>query len=100
MSLQNVDKKMSKSDENLNNIISLLDSPKSIIKKINSAVTDSEKEITNSKDKKPVSDDSQIDKEKLEEASESKKTEVEIPKKEKQTKSEKIKPVKVDIKKV
>ena len=53
MSLQNVDKKMSKSDENLNNIISLLDSPQSIIKKINSAVTDSEKEITYSKDKKP-----------------------------------------------
>ena len=53
MSLQDVDKKMSKSDNNLNNIISLLDSPNVIVKKINSAITDSEKKIYYSKDKKP-----------------------------------------------
>ena len=53
MSLQNVNKKMSKSDTNQNNIISLLDSPKVILKKINSAVTDSDKEIAYSIDKKP-----------------------------------------------
>ena len=44
---------MSKSDTNQNNIISLLDTPKVILKKINSAVTDSGKEIAYSKDKKP-----------------------------------------------
>ena len=41
MSLQDPDKKMSKSDSNTNNIISLLDSPNIIRKKINRAVTDS-----------------------------------------------------------
>ena len=45
MSLQNPDKKMSKSDTNLNNIITLLDEPSIIKKKIKRAVTDSQKEI-------------------------------------------------------
>jgi len=45
MSLQDPNKKMSKSDENLNNIITLLDEPKVIIKKINRSVTDSGSEI-------------------------------------------------------
>jgi len=55
MSLQNPVKKMSKSDENLNNIISLLDSSDVIRKKINRAVTDSGKEIIYSKDKPGLS---------------------------------------------
>lgn len=41
MSLQNPDNKMSKSDNNLNNIISLLDKPEDIKRKIKRAVTDS-----------------------------------------------------------
>ena len=45
MSLQDPDKKMSKSDNNLNNIISLLDSPDVVINKINRSVTDSGNEI-------------------------------------------------------
>ena len=45
MSLQNPDDKMSKSDDNLNNIIALLDEPNIIKKKINRAVTDSGSEI-------------------------------------------------------
>lgn len=45
MSLQDPDKKMSKSDENPNNFISLLDSPDVIRKKIMRAVTDSGTEI-------------------------------------------------------
>jgi len=45
MSLQEPDKKMSKSDSNTNNIISLLDSPNIIRKKINRAVTDSDSNI-------------------------------------------------------
>ena len=45
MSLQDPLKKMSKSDENSNNIISLLDEPKVICKKIKRAVTDSGSEI-------------------------------------------------------
>ncbi len=45
MSLQNPQSKMSKSDENLNNIIALLDKPDIVIKKIKRAVTDSGKEI-------------------------------------------------------
>jgi len=55
MSLQDVDKKMSKSDANLNNIISLLDDEKQIIKKINSAVTDSDTQIIYSKYKPGIS---------------------------------------------
>ena len=45
MSLQSPDDKMSKSDDNLNNIIALLDEPNIIKKKINRAVTDSGSEI-------------------------------------------------------
>ena len=41
MSLQDPEKKMSKSDENLNNLIAILDSPDMIKKKIKRAVTDS-----------------------------------------------------------
>ena len=42
MSLQDPAKKMSKSDENQNNIIGLLEDPKAVAKKIKRAVTDSE----------------------------------------------------------
>ena len=45
MSLQEPDKKMSKSDENENNFISLLDPPDMIMKKIKRAVTDSNTNI-------------------------------------------------------
>ena len=45
MSLQEPTKKMSKSDSNENNIISLLDPPKVIEKKCKKAVTDSDSEI-------------------------------------------------------
>ena len=45
MSLQDPSSKMSKSDTNLNNIITLLDSSDVIVKKINRAVTDSDNEI-------------------------------------------------------
>ena len=51
MSLQNPENKMSKSDDNLNNIISLLDSPSTIKKKIKRAVTDSGSEIVFSDDR-------------------------------------------------
>ena len=46
MSLQDVDKKMSKSDTNENNYISLLDPPDVLRRKIKRAVTDSAREIT------------------------------------------------------
>ncbi len=55
MSLQDPMKKMSKSDENLNNIITLLDSPSDIKRKINRAVTDSGKEIKHSKNRPGLS---------------------------------------------
>ncbi len=55
MSLQDPSKKMSKSDENLNNIIALLDPDDVIRKKINRAVTDSGSEIVYSKDKPGLS---------------------------------------------
>ncbi len=42
MSLQDPTKKMSKSDDNRNNVIGLLEDPKKILKKIKKAVTDSE----------------------------------------------------------
>lgn len=42
MSLQDPTKKMSKSDDNPKNVIRILEEPKSILKKIKSAVTDSE----------------------------------------------------------
>ena len=45
MSLQEPNKKMSKSDENLNNLIAILDSPEIIRKKIQRAVTDSDNKI-------------------------------------------------------
>ena len=52
MSLQNPKSKMSKSDANSNNIISLLDSPGTIRKKINRSVTDSGNEIVYDENKK------------------------------------------------
>lgn len=45
MSLQDPDKKMSKSDENEKNFVSIIDDPKKIEKKIKSATTDSGTEI-------------------------------------------------------
>lgn len=42
MALQDPDKKMSKSDDNQNNVITLLEDPKSVAKKIKRAVTDSD----------------------------------------------------------
>jgi tryptophanyl-tRNA synthetase len=55
MSLQEADKKMSKSDENENAYISLLDSPETIQRKFKRAVTDSDGEIRYSEDKPGVS---------------------------------------------
>ena len=55
MSLQDPLKKMSKSDDNLNNIIALLDTDDIIKKKINRAVTDSGNEIKYSNDKPGLS---------------------------------------------
>ncbi len=51
MSLQDPEKKMSKSDENPGEAILLLDSPKEIRKKILSAVTDSGREVRMAEDK-------------------------------------------------
>lgn len=51
MSLQEPDKKMSKSDENANGSIYLMDDPDTIIRKFKRAVTDSENEIRYSDDK-------------------------------------------------
>lgn len=51
MSLQDPMKKMSKSDENQNNFISILDEPKVILNKIKRAVTDSGNEIRYTEDK-------------------------------------------------
>ena len=51
MSLQNPDNKMSKSDENENNFIALLDDEDTIIRKVKRAVTDSGSEIIFSDDK-------------------------------------------------
>ena len=45
MSLQEPEKKMSKSDANPSSYIALLDSPETIIKKFKKAVTDSENEV-------------------------------------------------------
>ncbi len=53
MSLQEPTKKMSKSDSNINNIVSLLDDPKFIEKKFKRAVTDSETEIRYDEKNKP-----------------------------------------------
>lgn len=54
MSLQDPAKKMSKSDENKNSVIGLLDSPDDIRQKIKIAVTDSGTEIIFSPEKKPA----------------------------------------------
>jgi tryptophanyl-tRNA synthetase len=53
MSLQDPTSKMSKSDENKNNFIALLDDPKTIIKKFKKAQTDSGTEITYDVENKP-----------------------------------------------
>lgn len=55
MALQEPTKKMSKSDENKNNAIALLDEPSVIMNKIKKAVTDSDNEIRYSEDKPGVS---------------------------------------------
>ncbi|MGY4689523.1 tryptophan--tRNA ligase [Salibacterium sp. K-3] len=53
MSLQEPEKKMSKSDENQKAFISMLDDDKTITKKIKSAVTDSEQQIRFDRETKP-----------------------------------------------
>lgn len=53
MSLQEPTKKMSKSDENQKSFISMLDDEKKIIKKVKSAVTDSEGIVRFDKEEKP-----------------------------------------------
>lgn len=55
MALQDPTKKMSKSDENKNNSIALLDEPSVIMNKIKKAVTDSDNEIRYGEDKPGVS---------------------------------------------
>ncbi len=56
MGLQTPDKKMSKSDDNLNNTVFITDSPKNILKKFKSAVTDSGDKIRyNPKEKAGIS---------------------------------------------
>jgi tryptophanyl-tRNA synthetase len=55
MSLQEPTKKMSKSDENPNASIFLLDDTDTIIRKFKKAVTDSDNEIRHSKDKPGIS---------------------------------------------
>ncbi|MCQ4727025.1 tryptophan--tRNA ligase [Anaerotignum faecicola] len=55
MALQEPSKKMSKSDENKNNTIALLDEPSVIMNKFKKAVTDSENEVRFSEDKPGVS---------------------------------------------
>ncbi len=55
MALQEPEKKMSKSDENQNNIITLMDDPKVIMNKIKRAVTDSENEVRYSEEKPGIS---------------------------------------------
>ena len=53
MSLLEPTKKMSKSDDNRNNVIGLLEDPKSVVKKIKRAVTDSDSEIRFDAENKP-----------------------------------------------
>jgi tryptophanyl-tRNA synthetase len=55
MSLQDPTKKMSKSDENQNNIITLMDDPKVIMNKMKRAMTDSDNEIRFAEDKPGIS---------------------------------------------
>lgn len=54
MSLQDPSSKMSKSDDNAKAFISLLDEPKTIIKKVKSAVTDSIGEVNYDEDQQPA----------------------------------------------
>ena len=54
MSLQDPTKKMSKSDTNENNVITLLDPPKMIEKKIKRSVIDSGSEIRFDEENKPA----------------------------------------------
>ena len=53
MSLQDPTKKMSKSDENVKSFISMLDKPETIMKKMRSAVTDSEASVHFDEENKP-----------------------------------------------
>lgn len=53
MSLLEPEKKMSKSDDNSGNYIALLDDPKSILKKVKRAVTDTDTRICYDRDNKP-----------------------------------------------
>ncbi|MCX7920636.1 MAG: tryptophan--tRNA ligase [Clostridia bacterium] len=53
MSLQEPAKKMSKSDENENNFVTLLDSPDVVVRKFKKAVTDSDREIRYDEENKP-----------------------------------------------
>lgn len=53
MSLQDPSKKMSKSDENLNSFVSLLDDKDTIIRKFKRAITDSEAEVRYDRENKP-----------------------------------------------
>jgi tryptophanyl-tRNA synthetase len=55
MALQQPEKKMSKSDENKNNTIALMDEPSVIMSKFKKAVTDSDNEVRFSNDKPGVS---------------------------------------------
>ena len=55
MALQEPEKKMSKSDENKNNTIALMDEPAVIINKFKKAVTDSENEVRFSSEKPGIS---------------------------------------------
>ena len=56
MSLQDVDKKMSKSEDvNMNNVISLLDEPKTVVNKIKRAVTDSDGTVRHAPEKPGIS---------------------------------------------
>ncbi|HBI61056.1 MAG TPA: tryptophan--tRNA ligase, partial [Lachnospiraceae bacterium] len=55
MSLQDPEKKMSKSDENVNGSIYLMDDPDTIVRKCKRAVTDSESEVRYSEQKPGVS---------------------------------------------
>lgn len=55
MSLQDPTKKMSKTDTNVNGVVSILDDKDTIIKKFKKAVTDSDNEIRYSEEKKGIS---------------------------------------------
>lgn len=53
MSLQEPGRKMSKSDENINGFVSLLDDPDTVIRKFKRAVTDSDTEVRHDRENKP-----------------------------------------------